>query len=621
VTELTNLDIASLSGGNGSAGRDAAPPVNPSTFFEISLDLLCVTDGAGNHRLLNGAWELNLGYSLDELYLLPLPELFHPDDRSAGEAELSRVATEAGIAQFTSRVRHKDGSYRWVDWRLNGRSSDRHIYVVGRDITRSHLREQGLKRSEEWFRALVQTAPNGIVIVDEEGTIVLVNQMIETVFNYPQEQLIGQAIEILIPEEYRDAHVKLRDDFIRAAGSRAMQVERNLTGRRRDGSRFPAAVGLSSLPGKDGVHISATIVDMTEQSRVQAELLHANESLESRVRDLQALGLEADLIGEMGEMLQASQGSEEANRVIESFANRLFSRDMGAVGLINQSRNLAENAVTWGSDEVGSPVFDPGDCWALRRGKPHVLGEDAVRVVCPHLEDIDPPQAMCLPLLAQGENLGVLTIVSTDTGSAWSNSWPRLRRLSATFADHLALALANLRLRDTLQIQSIRDPITGLFNRRYLEESLEREVARAERRKASLGVIMLDLDHFKVFNDTFGHRAGDAALGALGRLLRTLVRAEDIPCRYGGEEFAVIMPDATLEQVSIRAEQIREALAAVDLRHADRDLGSVTLSAGVAAFPEHGKSLEELVLAADRALYQAKHEGRNRVVVAASPKP
>jgi diguanylate cyclase (GGDEF)-like protein len=192
----------------------------------------------------------------------------------------------------------------------------------------------------------------------------------------------------------------------------------------------------------------------------------------------------------------------------------------------------------------------------------------------------------------------------------------RIRRLSATFADHLALAIANLRLRDTLQIQSIRDPLTGLFNRRYLEESLEREVARAKRRDSSLGLIMLDLDHFKAFNDTHGHRAGDEALAALGELLDSSVREEDVPCRYGGEEFALILPDAALEDVARRADEIREALATVNLRHAGKELGRVTLSAGVAVYPEHGTTHEDIVLAADRALYAAKDAGRNRVTVA-----
>ncbi|MFH2071424.1 MAG: diguanylate cyclase [Actinomycetota bacterium] len=614
MTELTNIDLAAFSR-HLTPGRAPTAP-DPSAFFELSPDLLSITGFDGRHRLVNRAWETTTGYPLDEIYALQFSELVHPDDRDEAVGAFSGIEAGGEIIQFANRLVHKDGSHRWISWTATAHVSEQQVYIVGRDITRSRLKEQGLQRSEEWFRTLVETAPNGIVIIDSEGTISLANQMTEKLFGYPQEQLFGQSIEILIPEEFREAHVRMRDEFMRNAGTRQLQVDRNLTGQRRDGTRFPAAVGLSSLPGRDGVHVSATIIDMSEHHRIQGELVQANQMLESRVQDLQALGQEADLISEMGEMLQASQGAAEAHRVIASFAGRLFSRGVGAVGLINQSRNLAENVVVWGAGEVGAAVFDPADCWALRRGKPHFLGDDAVRVICPHLESVDPRQSMCLPLLAQGENLGVLTMVSSDAGPSWMDAWPRVHQLSATFADHLALALANLRLRNTLQTQSIRDPITGLFNRRYLEESLEREMARAERRGTSLGVIMLDLDHFKEFNDTYGHRAGDAALSALGRLLRTLVRAEDIPCRYGGEEFAVILPDATLEQSAQRAEQIREALAEVSLRHADRELGHITLSAGIAAFPDHGGSLEDLILAADRALYQAKSAGRNRVVIA-----
>ncbi len=601
---------------NGTASRETGSSVDLTAFFELSLDLLSVLGFDGRHRQVNEAWEQTLGYTRSEIYAMPFLDLVIPEDREEIGAKLDRVMKGEGLIQFASRVTHADNSESWISWTANAQPDEEQMYVVGRDVTKQRLREEELKKSEAWFKALVHTAPHGIVIIDGNGTIVLANELTETLFGHPVDEIVGQPIEFLIPEALRADHVAKRDGFIHEAEHRIVQVEANLIGQRQDGSEFPAAVGLSSLPGSDGVHVSATIIDMTEQHRQQSELREANESLESRVADLQSLGQEADLISEMGEMLQASQGSEEAHSVIDLFAGRLFTTGAGTVGLINESRNLTESVVTWGASGAGEPVFDPGDCWALRRGKRHVVGDDAVRVVCPHLQAVDPPQSLCLPLLAQGEVLGVLTLVSTGAEEEWTQAWPRIRRLSATFADHLALALANLGLRDMLQIQSIRDPVTGLFNRRYLEESLEREVARAERREGSLGVVMMDLDHFKVFNDTYGHRAGDAVLVSLGGLLPTLIRGEDVPCRYGGEEFAVIFPDATAEQVAGRADEIREALSAVPLRHADRELGRVTLSVGVASYPEHGQTPEELILAADRALYEAKEQGRNRVVVA-----
>ena len=182
-------------------------------------------------------------------------------------------------------------------------------------------------------------------------------------------------------------------------------------------------------------------------------------------------------------------------------------------------------------------------------------------------------------------------------------------------AEHVALALSNLKLHETLRSQSIRDPLTGLFNRRFMEESLVREVLRAARNQGPLGVIMIDLDGFKSFNDTFGHDAGDTLLREFGFLLRNNIRAEDIACRYGGEEFTLILPEATLEATLERAEQIREEIKRLKVLHRDQDLGQVTVSLGVAVFPNHGTTGEALLRAADTALYRAKIDGRDRVAV------
>lgn len=180
----------------------------------------------------------------------------------------------------------------------------------------------------------------------------------------------------------------------------------------------------------------------------------------------------------------------------------------------------------------------------------------------------------------------------------------------------LRVAERTLRLQDALREQAIRDPLTDLFNRRYMEESLDREVHRAVRRGIELSIVMVDLDHFKGFNDTFGHDAGDAVLCAVGQFLRSHTRAEDIACRYGGEEFTLILPEAPLDAAQRRAEQLRDEVAHLKVPHRGEDLGPVTLSMGVAAFPRHGPTGDAVLRAADAALYQAKREGRNRVVIA-----
>jgi diguanylate cyclase (GGDEF)-like protein len=222
-------------------------------------------------------------------------------------------------------------------------------------------------------------------------------------------------------------------------------------------------------------------------------------------------------------------------------------------------------------------------------------------------------------MMAQGEALGILNLQSAD--GTWSEghadgSTGQIDQVAVAVAEHLALALANLRLRETLRTQSIRDPLTGLFNRRYMEESLEREFRRAERRGHPVGVIMLDLDHFNHFNNTFGHQAGDTLLQAFGELIKNQVRAEDIACRYGGEEFTLIMPEAPLGVTVDRAEHLLNQVREMRVAQRGRPLGAVTMSAGVAAYPEHGGTAEALIRAADMALYRAKGEGRDRAVVA-----
>ncbi|MEB3232862.1 MAG: diguanylate cyclase, partial [Leptolyngbyaceae bacterium] len=177
-------------------------------------------------------------------------------------------------------------------------------------------------------------------------------------------------------------------------------------------------------------------------------------------------------------------------------------------------------------------------------------------------------------------------------------------------------AIANLRLRETLHYQSIRDPLTGLFNRRYLEESLAQELIRAQRKQHPIGVIMIDVDHFKGFNDTYGHDAGDLVLQTISDLIRENIRGSDIACRYGGEELTLVLPESSLIATATRAETLRQSISRLQLTHNNQRLETVTASFGVSCFPQHGIAGNALIQAADAALYQAKYAGRNQVVTA-----
>lgn len=172
-----------------------------------------------------------------------------------------------------------------------------------------------------------------------------------------------------------------------------------------------------------------------------------------------------------------------------------------------------------------------------------------------------------------------------------------------------------------LRGQSIRDPLTGLFNRRYMEETLEREVHRSARNAECLALLMLDIDHFKQFNDTFGHPAGDTLMRGLGDFLSQRTRGQDIACRYGGEEFVLILAYSSIDGARKRAEILREEIKQLTVQHAGQVLGRISFSIGISAFPDCGTTVEELLRTADQALYRAKTEGRDRVVVGCPADP
>jgi diguanylate cyclase (GGDEF)-like protein len=328
----------------------------------------------------------------------------------------------------------------------------------------------------------------------------------------------------------------------------------------------------------------------------------------------------------MGTLLLAALNAEEAYAIVAGSARQLFPGTSGALVVINASRNRAEAAAAWGDDPAGERVFPPDACWALRSGRAHRSAGDAASPACAHAGPVGPGLVtLCLPLRARDETLGLLHLRAGAAPAAPGAKPPLAgdaQQLAVTFAEQAALFLANLSLRETLRRQAIRDPLTNLFNRRYLEESMDREVHRARRRGTPVGVMMLDIDHFKRFNDSHGHAAGDRLLQAFGARLLSSVRAEDIACRYGGEEFVVILPDASLEQTVRRAEEIRAGMHHLAAGGPAGPVGGVTVSAGVAAFPEHGASLGPILEAADAALYAAKSAGRDRVVSAArSPAP
>ncbi len=349
--------------------------------------------------------------------------------------------------------------------------------------------------------------------------------------------------------------------------------------------------------------------EMIEKDFARAELDRQNENM---MAELEKRSERATMLAKMGELLQTCLSRDEVIAAALGYAPKIFPASRGAVALLNSSRNSAEVIGSWADCQLPTIEFEISECWSLRTGHPHLVAAGDHTARCGHAAGVE-CSYLCIPILAQGETLGLLHVQAADEESHFNSAELSFK---TTFAGQVGLSIANIKLRDALRTQSIRDALTGLYNRRYLEETLDRELRRAARAQQSLGILMIDLDHFKTFNDTYGHDAGDTVLRETAASLAKGIRAEDFVCRFGGEEFVVILPTANLDASHARAERLRVNLRELTILHQGKSMGMITISVGVASFPAHGASAKELMAAADAALYQAKRAGRDRVMTA-----
>nr|WP_177200173.1 diguanylate cyclase [Sphingomonas rubra] len=345
---------------------------------------------------------------------------------------------------------------------------------------------------------------------------------------------------------------------------------------------------------------------VTDQASSERELQTVNAELHRNSETLRERGDVIELLGGMAHRMQAARTDDELAQIIKVFVPRVLPDVPGALYAHNNSRNCLVPVASWGGTDVLLDGFSPERCWALRRGQSHCVTEPGRDIVCGHASEGEVYH--CEPLLAGGEVIGVLYL----QGLIGSENRFRMNVLT----ENIASALVNHRLQRSLREQTIRDPLTGLFNRRYMEETLKLEIARASRSGTPLSLVMCDVDHFKRFNDEFGHDAGDAVLQGVAAEMRSRFRDGDVVCRFGGEEFTIIAPGTTADALAGRVEAVRRAIAELTVRHGGRSLGSTSMSFGIATWTDAmARDGSTLVQAADVALYQSKREGRNRATI------
>lgn len=370
-----------------------------------------------------------------------------------------------------------------------------------------------------------------------------------------------------------------------------------------DWATFLAAVNAQYTTSDDDLARVERSLDLMSQElnerngKLQAEIAQRQiieEQLKTTINRLKRKNDQITELNAMGEQLQACGNLETAYHIIASAMQKLFFTQSGVISIRDELSDTLLSVATWGDTES------------------HAL-------VPSETSQANTSEHLYLDLSTHGQLLGMVhVLLKTNSPDLLNDATVDERKqLIQTTTDHISLALANLKLQESLRQQTIRDTLTGLYNRRHMEISLEREACRAKRAGEPLGIIMLDIDHFKRFNDHFGHQAGDAVLSALGAFLNRHVRGEDIACRYGGEEFLLILPGADQDNTLHRAEEIcRDVEKNLSIEFEGQSLGQITISLGLAVLPEHGLLPHDVIKAADGALYQAKRSGRNQVVAA-----
>jgi diguanylate cyclase (GGDEF)-like protein len=401
--------------------------------------------------------------------------------------------------------------------------------------------------------------------------------------------------------------------FALIAAHRPYSFDRNLPSGR--------VVLTSGRPMRGGGYV-VTFTDVTDARKAARDLDAARlqaEQAEMRARDIliheRARQTEAKLLGQLDEWLQSCKSLDELFLIVSRFMARLLTGSKGELYIYSNSRDALEGKCNWNTIDLHNTIA-ADSCWALRRGRSYEFQADGLCFMCEHVDahnhGVAVEEYICVPIVAHGDTVGLLHIRFDHLGDASARIADK-GAFAIRCGEHISMAIANVKLRDELRDQSIRDPLTGLYNRRYFMDAIRREMSICERRGSSFGLISFDADKFKLFNDNHGHDAGDMVLRAIGDKLAEVMIAGEIACRFGGEEFTVLVPAAGLEASVELAERLREAIGTMPVRYMDGFLPRVTISSGVSAYPGSGVQPQELLRRADEALYRAKEAGRNCV--------
>lgn len=548
-------------------------------------------------------------------------DLIHPDDLKKVQNLLSQHLTgKNDLYECELRARSKKGEWVWVMDRGKVTSYDAENKPLLMSGTRKNIHQR--KQAEWKLEEERQLFIGGPVVVFKWfphncWKVEYVSPNVPTQWGYPIDFFFTDTFsfaELIHPEDFQRITDEV-DYYSHSTNTDYLEQEYRI--RYADGSYHWQYDFTSILrTSENQVYLYyGYLLDIESRKQNEQELFLVNEQLLKTLSDLKKHDYEMTLLYHMNESLQACESLEKAYHVIASFCTQLFPNLNGRVAAYNQNNELEDVAI-WGENCCCAAYFDAG-CQSLVPKREQVITFDvpvkySSLLQCDHVKQAERLQSFCMPLLMNGEALGIFHLSTQNQTQCLENT---TRQLATAVTEAIKLSLSNIKLRQQLHDQAIRDALTGLFNRRYLDSILPVQLNAALRFQQKLALVLLDADFFKRFNDNYGHEAGDLVLQKIAEILITETKTHDIACRYGGEEMVLILTETTLEKAYEHVAMICQEIKEVSLFFHQEYLPKITVSAGIALFPDHANTADSLLRASDLALYDAKNSGRDCIKI------
>ncbi|MBD2529197.1 diguanylate cyclase [Nostoc flagelliforme FACHB-838] len=479
-------------------------------------------------------------------------------------------------------------------------------YQILEAIAISQRNTRELQRSQQMQQLFLDQGPFGAYIKDEQSRILYYNQELQSKFLVDAEEWLGKRDSEFLPDPEEGRRVMENDQIV----LKTLQPLKLIEEVKIPGNDQPCYWLSFKFPFSDGAtgdrRIGGISIDITESIEAQRSLTDLNRQLAEKALELEEKKQELIYLSDMADMLYSCESEDEVYQVVALTCSKLFPNMSGCICIISNSKNYVQMNSSWGEERTTKEIFSQSECWALRRDKLNLFSPRNSGLVCNHLIHPVSGTHLCIPLFGEGEIVGILHIYALEEIS------PEEQQIAEIIARTLGFTLNNISIKQRLTYESLRDGMTQLFNQNYMETITEQRLAEADRSGQPVSIIFLDIDNFKSYNSRYGHVTANIVLKGLAKLLLTSIRSFDIACRWGGEEFVILMPNMTLENLRKRVEEIRLDVEKMQLKDGDQILEGITASFGIAV-SEPGITVKDLLNRANQAMLEAKQTGKNRV--------